>query len=194
MKKFILLCLALVLLSGCAPSAAVDTAGWQNYQNTYYSFQISYPEDYSYCLNSYCINSIPEDALSTFTLLDAAGDSVLSIQPYYNALGLTAVEYGAKAAAYNDYVYDEESTVFAGQEAFSFMTGGSFYEPGGVSGITEDGHMSLQYNETAIQIPFVELSEVSQVIYADYGDYFYRITYSDNEDAQAIAESFEFLE
>ncbi len=194
MKKLILSCLSAVLLSACAPSAVVDTTDWQTYSNQYYNFEILYPKDYSYCLNGYCINEIPEDALSTFTLLDTTGAPILSVQPYKNELGMTAMEYGEKAAAYNDYVYDEESTVFAGQEAFSFMTSGSFYEPGGTGGITEDGHISLRYDEAATQIPFVELSESSRVVYVDYDGYFYRIVYSESEEAKAIAESFEFLE
>ena len=194
MKKFIFLCLTLVLLSACAPSAAVDTSTWQNYQNEYYSFQISYPEDYSYCLNAYCINEIPADALSTFTVLNTTNSAVLSVQPYKNALGMTAVEYGEKVAEYNEGVYDEGTSEFAGQNAFAFTTDEGFYEPGGARGVTEDGHISLEYDAEATEIPFVGVNASSRVIYMDYEGYFYRITYSDNEENEVIAETFEFLE
>lgn len=194
MKKTILLCLTLVLLSGCAPSAAVDTTDWQNYQNGYYSFEISYPEGYSYCLNGYCINEIPEDALSTFTLLNAEGSAILSVQPYKNELGMTAMEYGEKTADYNEGAYDEENISFAGQNAFAFTTEEGFYEPGGTAGITEDGHISLLYNEAATEIPFVGVNAKSRVTYVDYEGYFYRITYSLNEENEAIVGTFEFLE
>ncbi|MFA5789096.1 MAG: hypothetical protein WC924_04500, partial [Candidatus Gracilibacteria bacterium] len=195
MKKIILLCLSFVLLSGCVKSAAVDTSAWQSYQNQYYHFQISYPEGTFYCFNAYCVNQIPEDALATFTVLNTLGETVLSIQPYKNELGMTAVEYGKKAADYNENIRDAGSTTFAGQDAFGFTTDEGFYEPGGARGVTEDGHMSLTYDAAATEIPFVEISETSQVIYVDYGDYFYRITYrADDEEVEAMVGSFEFLE
>lgn len=194
MKKTILLCLALVLLSGCAPSAAVDTSGWQNYRNEYYSFQINYPEGYSYCLNAYCINEIPEDALSTFMLLNVEKSAILSVQPYKNALGMTAMEYGEQTAAYNEVAYDEETIDFAGQDAFAFTTEEGFYEPGGTRGITEDGHISLLYDAAATEIPFVGVNAKSRVVYLDYEGYFYRIVYSINEENEAIVGTFEFLE
>lgn len=194
MKKTILLCLTLVLLSGCAPSAAVDTTDWQNYRNEYYSFQVSYPEGYVYCMNAYCINEIPDDALSTLTLLNAEGSAIFNVQPYKNELGMTAMEYGEETASYNEGAYDEEAINFAGQEAFAFTTEEGFYEPGGTRGVTEDGHISLLYDAAATEIPFIGVNAKSRVIYVDYEGYFYRITYSLNEENEAIVGTFEFLE
>lgn len=192
MKKIILLFLSAFLLSGC--NGAVDRSGWQTYQNTYYNFELLYPQGYSYCLNAYCINEIPEDALATLFLADEEDNLVVTIQPYKNDLGMTAMAFGEKAAEYNSGISEAESISFAGQEAFAFTADTSFFEPGGARGISKDGHMSLTYDADATEAPYIELSERSRVIYVDYEGYFYRIIYTKTETAEAIAESFAFLD
>lgn len=191
MKK-ILLCLSFVFLSAC--TSPVDTSTWDNYQNSFYHFQVSYPKDYSYCLNDYCFNEIPEDVMGTFYLLDEFKDISLTVQPYKNELGMSAMEYGALAADYNEGVSDIETITFAGQDALAFTTESSFLEPGGVRGATETGYISLTYNADATELPSVNISEKSRVIYVDFGDYFYRIVYSDDEKAKTLLDTFKFIE
>ncbi|MFA6023682.1 MAG: hypothetical protein WC777_00475 [Candidatus Gracilibacteria bacterium] len=145
-------------------------------------------------MNAYCINEIPADALSTLTVLNASGATVLSVQPYKNDLGMSAMAYGEKAAEDNEGITNAGATTFAGQEAFAFTTAGDFYEPGGARGITEDGHISLLYDADATEIPFVEVNGSSRVIYTDYNGYFYRITYREiGEEIEAMVQSFKFL-
>jgi hypothetical protein len=194
MKFLFTLFTAALFLTGCAPSATVDTSTWENYENEYYRFALSFPEDYSTCMNAYCINEIPADALSTLTVLNASGATVLSVQPYKNDLGMSAMAYGEKAAEDNEGITNAGATTFAGQEAFAFTTAGDFYEPGGARGITEDGHISLLYDADATEIPFVEVNGSSRVIYTDYNGYFYRITYREiGEEIEAMVQSFKFL-
>lgn len=146
-----------------------------------------------HCLNAYCLNEVPEDALATFFLAKESGKAVVTIQPYKNELGMSAMEYGAFAANSNEGVSDIENITFAEQDAFAFTIENSFLEPGGVSTVTEAGYMGLTYNADAVEVPLVDVSEKSRVIYVDFGEYFYRIVYSENETAEAIAESFIFL-
>lgn len=193
------MCVMLVFLA-----CQTDMSTWQRYENVYYHFALRFPPEYRYCLNVICMNEIPEDAIGGFVLFSELNFQVLNVQPYFNALELSAVEYGQASLDLNrryhenaEDVYSQEELIsFAGQEAYSFLSNGRFEERGGSLSTTEDGHMSLVSDSASYEAPTLDLDldGVYRVVYVDYGDYIYRILYKDDSSIKEIMETFEFVE
>lgn len=206
MKKLLILAL-LLMLTSCQTeevAAPIDTSSWQSYENNYYRFSLRFPTSLTYCLNEYCFNEIPEDVMTAFLLRDGSGDVLLQMQVYKNDLDTSAAEYGEKSLSLarenslTENVYFEEGAdLLDGQESFSFLAEKGFEEWGGVTGTTEDGHVSIQnQNPPSDESPLISLSlsGTFKVIYTEYDGYFYRILYSDTEEMNAVMDSFQFLD
>lgn len=207
MKK-IFTCLSAIgvllsLLSGCSTTPQEENT--QRYSNSHYQFSIGFPENYTYCLNFYCINEIPEDVITLFLLKDKVGSKVVSMEMYVNLTEMGAVDYAKRSLEFNRQnsgplkeAYSEEREItFAGEEAYTFLASDGFEERGGSMGIDEKNYIALVLDESTEVTPAFSFNFPGQefrVIYVDHGPYIYRILYLDNEETEAVVESFEFLE
>lgn len=202
MKKTLFLLALSSLLFGCKPTEPTETVALQSYSNAYYGFSLEFTEDYSYCLNDYCINTVPEDAIGTFSLMDANGVLVASIQPYVNLLNMSALDFGKRSLELNrEYSQNlkeafsgEQELTFAGEDAYSFVAEGGFEERGGIMGMDENSYIALLDNSTSTEPMLSVLLEGKyRVFYLDHGKYFFRIVYLESDDTEKIIESFQFL-
>ena len=131
MKNSLIVLSLMLFLSSCAPAAPVEE-NTQPYSNGHYQFSISYPENYSYCLNDFCYNEIPEEAITLFLLKNKVGAKVLSMQMYVNLTEMSAVDYGTRSLELNRQnsvdlkeAYSQEDEIsFAGEKAYTFLVRG----------------------------------------------------------------------
>lgn len=201
MKKIFLLLSLATFFFGCNPS--VPETPLTTYSNSHYQFSLEFPENYSYCLNDYCMNTVPEEAITTFLLKDPNGATVASIQPYVNLLGMSAIDFGKRSLELNransqglkDIYSNEGESSFAGENAFGFTATGGFEERGGQMGMDENRYIALIDNPNSTDpMISVALDGTYKTFYLDHGKHFFRISYLSDESTEKIMESFEFLE
>lgn len=192
-----------VFLSACSSGPALELNA-QTYSNSHYLFSIGFPENYSYCLNYYCINEIPEEAITQFLLRDSVGSKVLSMEMYVNLTEMSAVDYAKRSLELNSQnsknlkeAYSAEEIIsFAGEEAYSFLASDGFEERGGSMGMDELGYIALVPNKSTEVSPAFSFNFPGQeyrVVYTGYDQFIYRILYLESEQTESIIETFEFI-
>jgi len=191
-----------LLLFGCQSAGTAEEIPLQTYSNTHYQFSLEFPEDYSYCLNDLCLNTVPDEAVTNFVLLDASGNLIVNVQPYVNLLGMSAVDFGKRSLEMNreysqslkDIYSDEEETTFLGQEVFKFLADGGFEERGGKVDMDENRFIALLDNAKSTDPMFsVRLGAQYRVLYFDYGKHIFRVVYLEDAATEKIMESFKLL-
>jgi type II secretory pathway pseudopilin PulG len=194
-----------------------DMASIDAYSNSHYKFSLEVPENLAYCLNDFCDNSVEDKNIQYFKIdgyeflkyqrIEAKKGVptliYLEIEPRKNSLGMSAVDFAKRSLELNrqyrpekDYYAQEAETVFAGENAFTFIASSGFEERG-LKHTYINGQSAVEnapeFFESAGEGRSLESPH--QVIYFDHNGFMYRIMYPiENKVAVDIIDSFKFID